>query len=148
MTRHDRPGDTGQLLERLLVYLDDGGSADERCQVEAILRQDPAARELLRDLAEQAVTVADCRRVAGEGTWSETPSRAGGATPGRAAGVALAGDRRGARRGSGGRGGVFRAAGRATGHRAGGKGRRGNAVVHGSGADRGGDRGGGDGGAW
>jgi anti-sigma factor RsiW len=51
MTRHDRPGDTGPLLERLLVYLDGGGSADERCQVETILRQDPAARELLRDLA-------------------------------------------------------------------------------------------------
>ena len=77
MTRHDRPGDTGPLLERLLVYLDGGGSADERCQVETILRQDPAARELLRDLAEQAVTVADCRRMAREGTWSETPSRAG-----------------------------------------------------------------------
>ena len=77
MTRHDLPDQTGPLLDRLLVFLDGGGTADERCQVEAILRQDPAARELLRDLAEQAVTVADCRRVAGEGTWSETPSRAG-----------------------------------------------------------------------
>ena len=83
MTRHDLPGDTGLLIDRLLVYLDDGGSADERRQVEAILRQDPAARDLLRDLAEQAVTVADCRRVAGEGTWSETSSRAGERPQGR-----------------------------------------------------------------
>ncbi|MEI8318860.1 MAG: FecR family protein [Planctomycetia bacterium] len=77
MTRHDRSEQPGPMLERLLVFLDGGGSADERRQVEVILRQDPAARELLRDLAEQAVTVADCRRVAGEEMWSKTPSREG-----------------------------------------------------------------------
>ncbi|MCY3015347.1 MAG: FecR family protein [Planctomycetota bacterium] len=72
MTRHDLPDQAGPLLDRLLIFLDDGGSADERRQVEAILRQDPAARDLLRDLAEQAVTVADCRRMAGEENDTQT----------------------------------------------------------------------------
>ena len=72
MTRHDLPDQTGPLLDRLLVFLDGGGSAEERHQVESILSHDPAARDLLRDLAEQAVTVADCRRVAGEGNDTQT----------------------------------------------------------------------------
>jgi ferric-dicitrate binding protein FerR (iron transport regulator) len=72
MTRHDLPDQTGPLLDRLLVFLDGGGSADERRQIEAILRQDSAARDLLRDLAEQAVTVADCRRMAGGGNDTQT----------------------------------------------------------------------------
>jgi ferric-dicitrate binding protein FerR (iron transport regulator) len=72
MTHHDHPHQTGPLLDRLLVFLDGGGSAEERRQLEAILRQDPNARDLLRDLAEQAVTVADCRRVAGEGRDTQT----------------------------------------------------------------------------
>jgi len=66
MTRHDLPDQSSPLLDRLLVFLDGGGTADERRSVEALLREDAAARDLLRDLAEQAVTVADCRRVAGE----------------------------------------------------------------------------------
>ena len=72
MTRHDLPDQTGPLLDRLLVFLDGGGTADERCSVEALLREDAAARELLRDLAEQAVTVADCRRMAGEENDTQT----------------------------------------------------------------------------
>ena len=72
MMRHDLPDQTGPLLNRLLVFLDGGGSAEERRQVEAILRQDQAARDLLRDLAEQAVTVADCRRMAGVGHETQT----------------------------------------------------------------------------
>ena len=72
MTRHDLPDQTGPLLDRLLVFLDGGGSPEERHQVESILSHDPAARDLLRDLAEQAVTVADCRRVAGEENDTQT----------------------------------------------------------------------------
>lgn len=75
MTRHELPEQSCPLIERLLVFLDGGGSAEERCQIEAILGQDPAARELLRDLAEQAVTVADCRRMAGQ--ENETQTRQG-----------------------------------------------------------------------
>ena len=72
MTQHDLPDQTVPLLDRLLVFLDGGGSAEERHQVESILSHDPAARDLLRDLAEQAVTVADCRRMAGEGDDTQT----------------------------------------------------------------------------
>jgi len=72
MTRHDLPEQTGSLLDRLLVFFDGGGTADERRRVEALLREDAAARDLLRDLAEQAVTVADCRRVAGEENDTQT----------------------------------------------------------------------------
>lgn len=72
MTQHDLSEQTGAMLDRLLVFLDGGGSLEERHQVESILSHDPAARDLLRDLAEQAVTVADCRRVAVEENKTQT----------------------------------------------------------------------------
>jgi ferric-dicitrate binding protein FerR (iron transport regulator) len=79
MTRHDAPDTSIAMLGRLLVYLDGGGAADERRSVEALLRKDAVARDLLRDLAEHAVTVADCRRMAGEG--HETSQSLGNRSP-------------------------------------------------------------------
>jgi ferric-dicitrate binding protein FerR (iron transport regulator) len=49
--------------ETLLRYLDGRLAADEVAHVEACLRTDPAARAFLREVAEQAVLVADLERM-------------------------------------------------------------------------------------
>jgi len=54
---------TGDSRERLIRYLDDGLESGERRAVDEWLKSDQRARELLRDLAEQAVVVADEARV-------------------------------------------------------------------------------------
>ncbi len=51
------------MLELLLRYLDNELPADERTAVEDLLRRDSAARELVREIARQAVVIADVARV-------------------------------------------------------------------------------------
>jgi len=49
--------------ERLIRYLDDSLTDEERLQVEELLKKSPAARTLLRDISLQAVVIADSERV-------------------------------------------------------------------------------------
>lgn len=72
-------------LELLLRYLDNDLSSDERTDVEDLLRQDQAAREMLREIAQQAVVVADVARVSGA-TRVGKPSDVSSETRGRSAG--------------------------------------------------------------
>ena len=50
--------------ELLLRYLDGNLGSGEEAQVAELLRADPEARAFIRDIAEQAVTLADVERVA------------------------------------------------------------------------------------
>ncbi|MBL6706804.1 MAG: FecR domain-containing protein [Planctomycetaceae bacterium] len=52
----------GELHERLLKYLDDDLVPDEKTRVEELLIEDADAREILRELALQAVVIADSER--------------------------------------------------------------------------------------
>jgi len=51
--------DNYELLERLLLYLEGKLSLDDTAEIEGQLKSDAGARALLRDIAEQAVVVAD-----------------------------------------------------------------------------------------
>jgi len=55
--------DPSSNCELLLRYLDNALSPEERARVEKLLRVDRAARDMFRDLAEQAVVIADVNRV-------------------------------------------------------------------------------------
>lgn len=55
--------DHNSTLELLLRYLDNELPTDERTAVEDLLRQDSAAREMFREIAQQAVVIADVARV-------------------------------------------------------------------------------------
>lgn len=55
--------DRQPTFELLLQYLDNDLPSDERTDVEDLLRTDPAAREMFREIAQQAVIVADVARV-------------------------------------------------------------------------------------
>ena len=57
--------DRESTLELLLRYLDNNLPTDERTAVEDLLRQDRATREIFREIAQQAVVVADVARVGG-----------------------------------------------------------------------------------
>jgi len=55
--------DSESYQELLLRYLDGNLLPEEQAQVAELLRNDPNARAFLRDVAEQAVTIADVERV-------------------------------------------------------------------------------------
>ncbi|MCP4613353.1 MAG: hypothetical protein GY845_32075 [Planctomycetes bacterium] len=55
--------DSESYQELLLRYLDGNLLPEEEAQVAELLRNDPNARAFLRDVAEQAVTIADAERV-------------------------------------------------------------------------------------
>ena len=60
-------------LELLLRYLDNDLPSDERTDVEELLRQDQAAREMFREIAQQAVVVADVARSVAGRAWRKPP---------------------------------------------------------------------------
>lgn len=69
--------------ELLLRYIDGRGTSDERQAVADWLRSDPAARAFLREVAEQAVLVADIERTAQgrqQELWRHTDGDAQGVT--------------------------------------------------------------------
>ncbi|GAB5405236.1 MAG: hypothetical protein Aurels2KO_34670 [Aureliella sp.] len=71
--RGGRMNHHNSTFELLLRYLEDDLSADERSDVEELLRQDQAARNTLREIAGQAVVIADVARVSRpEGTKTTT----------------------------------------------------------------------------
>ncbi|MEN9675084.1 MAG: hypothetical protein RIS76_980, partial [Verrucomicrobiota bacterium] len=70
--------------ELLLRYIDGRGAPDERQAVADWLRSDPAARAFLREVAEQAVLVADIERTAQgrkQELWRHTDRDPQGVTP-------------------------------------------------------------------
>ncbi|MGZ0171907.1 MAG: FecR domain-containing protein [Planctomycetales bacterium] len=57
--------DRKPTLELLLRYLDNDLPSNERTDVQDLLRQNQAAREMFREIAQQAVVIADVARVSG-----------------------------------------------------------------------------------
>ncbi len=76
--------DEHSTYELLLRYLNNDLSSDERTCVEDLLRDDVAARDVLRDLAQQAVVIADVERVS-RGTGIERTAEVTSGIRGRSA---------------------------------------------------------------
>ncbi len=53
------------IRELLMKYLDDQTTAEENAEVERLLCHDELARDFLREVAEQAIMIADLERMAG-----------------------------------------------------------------------------------
>ena len=86
--------------ELLLRHLDGRVTPEERARVLDWLRTDPDARAFLREVAKQAVGIADCERTArGRQEQLQLRARVASATPGNVTRVDFRGWPRAARRG-------------------------------------------------